>query len=482
MREPVKLRLFVEHTRIERNNLLMKKHNLIIWITVGCISLVATFIGMICAETTEQFLISLLPLIYILSITLSGTFQKLIDSSSPGFMIINFLYFIKCVVYPVISVISGTTYDSGNNDTIYAICMEIGEVVVIYVVFFIYTKYNSNQQPVCSKYSLIQNHMEKGHIVTLFFLLLVLGICIVYPRALSSYNFFTVKSLTIIYEGISESDSNGIIALIIKISRYVLTAYLLGFYYRKYEQTRKVVYIFYAVIIVGLTMMIVRGVSRSDFVIPGICGYFLLIRMFPKYKKTISILLLGCLVIVFLTFTSMRYGPMESLSHISETLQAYFCCEKNMVKAIEARRIYGNEIGINTLVSDLFGNWTKVGGLFRKYYNISDYFNFTYHGHTYAVDQIVPTIGQAYMQFGVLGTYTYTVFMVILALKFDSKYRKSDKIDFSYLYLYGAVKCATTLMGNLKIFSATVFNVLFPMWLLFYLNQKMAIAKKRGAL
>lgn len=83
------------------------------------------------------------------------------------------------------------------------------------------------------------------------------------------------------------------------------------------------------------------------------------------------------------------------------------------------------------------------------------------------------------MQFGVLGTYTYTVIMVTACLALDKKYRQSDKIDFSYLYLYGAVKCAVTLMGNLKIFSATVFNVLFPMLLLFWLNSKMIVKEKR---
>ena len=69
--------------------------------------------------------------------------------------------------------------------------------------------------------------------------------------------------------------------------------------------------------------------------------------------------------------------------------------------------------------------------------------------------------------------------MVITCLVLDEKYRQSDKIDFSYLYLYGAVKCAMVLMGNLRIFSATVFNVLFPMTILFWLNLKMMIKEKR---
>ena len=99
----------------------IKKFNFIIWFIGVFISLVVTFSGSICAETTEQLLTCLLPLVYILCVTLSGAFSKFIDTSSPGIMIINCLYFVKCIVYPFVSVMSGMTYNSGNNDVIYAI-------------------------------------------------------------------------------------------------------------------------------------------------------------------------------------------------------------------------------------------------------------------------------------------------------------------------------------------------------------------------
>lgn len=456
----------------------IKKHNLVAWMAVIFISIVAAMLGMIYSETTEQFIMSLLPLAYMVAVTLSGAFLTFIDSSSPGFMIVNILYFVKCVIYPVVNVISGTTYTS--SDTLYAILLEIGEIFVIYFVFFLYTKFGSSfRRNTCSEYSSIQNHLVDDRFVILIFLLLVLAICIFLPQALNGYNFFTVESLEIIYEGISEEDTSGAIALIIKISRYVLTAYLLGFCYRKYQQTGNASYIVLAVFVVGATMMIVRGVSRSDFVIPGACGYFLLLRMFPRQTKIISFSLLGCLAVVFITFSVMRFGATDSLEDLSKTLQAYFSCEKNMATAIAARREYGNEIGIRTLLSDLCGNWAGVGELFRDHYNISEYFNFAYYGHTYSVDQIVPTIGQAYMQYGSFGTYAYTVFMVIACLTLDKKYRQNDKIEFSYMYLYGTVKCSVTLMGNLKIFSATVFNILLPMLLLFWLNARLTIREKR---
>lgn len=460
----------------------IKKYNYIVWIIGIVLSLVASFIGMVCSKTTEQLFMCLLPLVYILSVTLSGAFLKFVDSSSPGLMLINGLYFVKCVVYPFVSVISGTTYNPGNNDTIYAIVLELGEIVVIYMVYFLYSlysRYNDRKSGVCVKFSSMQNHLNNGRFITFCFLMAVCVIIIVSPSSLSGYNFFTVESLEIIYEGISEADTSGVVALSIKVARYVLTAYLIGYCYRKYEQTKMMRYIVLAVVIVGATMMIVRGVSRSDFAIPGACGYFLLIRIFPKKKKMITVSILGCLVIVFVTFSLMRYSENVSLSDFSNTLQSYFCCEKNMANAIAARRIYSDEINFDTLLSDLFGNWAVVGKMFRDNINISEYFNFTYYGHAYSVDQIVPTIGQAYMQFGIFGTYSYTIIMVIACLVLDKKYRQSDKIDFSYLYLYGTVKCAVTLMGNLKIFSATVFNVLFPMLVLSWLNSKMAIKEKR---
>lgn len=455
----------------------IKKYNLTIWIISIIISVIASFLGMVCAKTMEQFLLCFLPLVYILSVTLSGAFLNFIDSSSPGLMIINCLYFIKCVVYPFISVISRTTYSSGNRDTMFAIYLELGEVIVIYTVYYIYCKFDSSCLKGCIEYSPYQNNLRNGKFITFCFLIVVLLVIICFPGELGGYNFFTVESLDIIYAGISEADTSGAISLMIKVARYVLTAYLLGRCYRKYKQTNLARYWILAITVVALTMMIVHGVSRSDFVIPGACGLFLLIRMFPKQRKIISVSLLGCLAIVFITFSLMRYGKAGSVADIAKTLQAYFCGEKNMAKAIEARRLFGDDIGINTFLSDLFGNWAGIGALFRNHYSISEYFNFAYYGYKYTVDQIVPTIGQAYMQFGFLGTYVYTIVMAIVCLTFDKKYRQCSKIDFSYLYLYGSVKCAVTLMGNLKIFSATVFNVLFPMFLLFWLNSKMSLKK-----
>ena len=104
--------------------MIIKVYNLLSWIAVLLLSLAAVFGIVLCADATEQYLMALLPLVYILSISLSGAFLNLIDSSRPGFMVIHFLYFIKCVVYPFINVISGSTYISGNNDTIYAIALE----------------------------------------------------------------------------------------------------------------------------------------------------------------------------------------------------------------------------------------------------------------------------------------------------------------------------------------------------------------------
>lgn len=456
----------------------IKKSNFIIWIIGTSVACFSTILGMVYAETNEQVIISLLPIAYILAVTLSGALFKFVDSRKPGVTIINVLYFIKCVIYPCVSVTSGTTYNSTNNDTIYAVLLELGEVIIIYLVYFFYDRFNERHSEECLDYLTIQDHLDNGNFITVCFLLIVACIVVALPDSLSEYNFFTLDSIETIYERKSKADINGIVSLLIKVSRYVFTAYLLGFCYRKYKRTIKIRYIVLAVVIVGISMMIVRGVSRSDFVIPGLCGYFLLLRMFPKQKKAISASLLGCLTVVFVTFSATRYGKITSMVEFSQTLQAYFCCEKNMANAIAAKRIYGDAIGLNTLLSDLFGNWAGIGKFFRAEYNISEYFNYTFYGHTFSVDQIVPTIGQAYMQFGVLGIYIYTIIMVYVCLILDKKYRQSVNIDFSYLYLYGTVKCAVTLMGNLKIFSATVFNVLLPMLLLFILNSKIKLRRR----
>lgn len=457
----------------------IKKYNFIIWIALLLVCWVDFFIVFLYSLTTEQILMSFLPLVYIFAVTFSGAFKTWIDFSSPGFMIVNGMYFIKCVVYPFVNIISNTTYTTMNRDTLFAIILEIGEVVIIYLIFFLYNRFYPSRLENNKEYAAEQNHLDNGRFLVAWFFIFVVAIVLAFPSSLRAYHFFTVASLEIIYSGLSEASANGIAAWIIKLARYILVAYACGWFFCKYNKTGKTRYWLGALVLVGFTVMIVYGVSRSDFVIPGLCGYFLLVRLFPRKARLISFSLIGLLAMVFVTFSLMRFEEMNSLRELSESLQAYFCCEKNMAIAILAKRRYFHEIDFQTMLSDLLGNWAGIGRLFRQHYNISEYFNFVYHGHQLAVDQIVPTVGQSYMQFGGFGVYLYTAIMTVFCLTMDKKYRESDKIEFSYLYLYATVKCAITLMGNFKIFSATAFNVLLPMFLLFWFNQKFAVKRRK---
>ena len=104
----------------------------------------------------------------------------------------------------------------------------------------------------------------------------------------------------------------------------------------------------------------------------------------------------------------------------------------------------------------------------------------TFYGSSISADQIVPTIGQSYIQFGGIGTYIYTVIMSLLIMTFDRKYCLSTKVENSYLLLLGSVKCAITLMGSFKIFMATMLNTIMPIAVLFYFNSLLSVGRGRS--
>lgn len=454
----------------------IKKSNFTLLVIVFASFIFSMTAGLCFAKTTEQTLMALLPLVYFVSLMFSGAYKSFIGTDKPGFSIVNILYFVKCVVYPAVSILSNSTYVSFKSETHTAILMEYGELLVIYVIYYCFEKFAVKKPLVDYQTSTMGLH--GGKIVLILFIALSVVIVALTPTVLSKYSIFMFATGD---AGLNEvSENSGPAEVAINLSKIILVILICNLCYAKYQKSHKSIYVVLSILSVCLSASIVSGVSRSSFVIPGICGFILLIRLFPSKKKLIFFIIMGIIVSAFATITIIRFGTNNSLEEISYTLQAYFCGEKNMAIAIETRELYGDQINIRTFFSDICGNWMAVGGLFRDYTNISEYFNLTFYGSNIAVDQIVPTVGQSYIQFGPAGTYLYTIIMTCIIMFFDRGFSSSKKVDFSYIYLYGTVKCAVTLMGNFKIFSATAFNILLPIFILFFLNQALSLKKRGG--
>lgn len=475
-----------------RSKIVMKLRMRGAWPVLFLLTIIVSIIEMVVPCKVEGYqLLPILPLTYGVMVTLSGAGNAFVSIETPGLSIVNILYFIKSVLYTLLQQLSGATntafITTTSRENVIATILNIIEVIVIYSVMAYYISRRENRSGITRLADVDTSSIGNKRNVFLFvFFGFVIFLIIRTPSVLYKYNFFTVSSLDLIRENAKNSDTGNITSVLVDLAKSILPVMVCKWAYKKHIETGKTIYIGYALILLSLLTMVVTGVSRTSFVVTGVSSCFLLMRLFPEKRSIISRVYLIVLIIVFTSFSMMRFSNFlgmrgnsagARIDSISNTLQAYFCGIQNMGAAIRTKETFSTEIGINTFLSDLLGNWMGIGTLFRGTTNITQYFNETIHAHVLSYDQIIPTIGQSYVQFGLIGTYIYTIIMCIIIGKCDNKIGKSESIEFYYLYLLMTVKCAVTLMGNMRIFMASMLNTFIPLFVIFYFNRRI-VGKK----
>ena len=421
---------------------------------------------------------ALIPLTYAIMVTVSGAGNNFLCKYMPGMTCVNIIYFGKSCIYPFFQSITHNDYMLDEHLNL-AVLLTIGEIVVIYSVFWVLKHRKKELQSVISEFEL-NNILTLNKVVILGFLALTALLILVYPSVLNDYNFFFVRSTDVIKQKASMNTSPSIASIFVGWAKFILPVIVYQACYVKYKKTNKNRYVIFAFACVLIVSTIVEGVSRSSFVLPALCSFCLLIRLFPKQTKKITAFFVTVLCCVFLVFTVTKFGSVvgsdgSPVAGITDTLQAYLCGYKNMEISIKTEELYGSSIGVDTLLSDLLGNWMGIGKLFRDSPSTSQFFNFTMYGNTKSVDQIIPTVGQSFLQFGPFLPYVYTIIMMIVIVNSDRKYRTEKRIDYAYLLLYISIKCAITLMGNFKIFMANVLNTVLPIFIILYLNHHFVV-------
>jgi oligosaccharide repeat unit polymerase len=446
--------------------------NKALWMVLSIIAIIISGIMIFNAKESYYYISALLPVCYVIMLSITGICRSFIDTNAPGLSILNVFYYVKSVIYPLISLVSGYRISASNSEITTALLLEFFEIIIIYLTCAICRNIGGKSNP--KEYSLYQTSTKNGHVILTLFFMFVFALILIHPSVLYKYNFVTVSSIDIVKARSAEAYDGSFVSVMVTLGKTALTAILCKNLYIKYRDSGRKFYFFLSVLVVCFFTMIVTEVSRSSFVIPSLCGLFLLLRLYPENKKITLGVVGGVLLAGFLVFSVTRFGDSflnDTLEGTAKSLESYFCGVKNMVVAMRARNNYASEIGFSTFLSDVFGNWMGIGKLFRDTTNINQYFNLTYYGSSVAIDQICPTIGQSLIQFGYLGTYIYTILMSVILIKCDRKYNDSEKIEISYLYLLLAVKCAVTMMGNFKIFMATVLNQFLLLALLFFINE-----------
>lgn len=402
-----------------------------------------------------------------------------------GLTVFNFVLLIRYFLLPffkafTVDDLSTLRYVPMASNTETGIWIMVFELLFSFIFVHIFAKRIYKNKKTQSVYKPLNSKF-----ILVIFLIIGIGIVAIFPSIIDRYNFF------IISEGIEKANLsiNDLFLIVVDLSLIIIPILILNKLKNKYDRYPSLKYVLLSLIFILPFITIFTGTSRLSVVIPTVAWLVILIKLYPKYKKAISVFVITTLLIVFTSLSLyMQFGVTTNnsqasepftLSTVSNTINAYFSGPDNMGIAVEMRNVYGNQIGLDTLKNDLIYN---VAGLswFADSSNTSTlWFNRLIYGNWSSVDQIVPMSGQGYAYFGFLGAPLFLIITLMLMMFFDNKIGNEDRIEYIYIYVFLTMRMAMVMMLSLGSVYSIFTNIFLPLVIVFTLNRRILIKKPR---
>lgn len=400
----------------------------------------------------------------------------------PGLILLYIITFIRYVIMPILLketyYYRDARYQPENTSLNIAILIMIVELISIALMVIIFYKIpNSNK--IVAELSKEENQNRKlmlGFVLIICFIIVLRN-----PNVLKFFNFFLIQESTQIY---TQEALNASTLQVLAISwiRVLLPVLWIKCCKEKLLKTKNDIWCYIAMIGPLLAITFFNGTSRSSIIMPAYAYTLILGKTFPKYKKRIQISIISVASIAVLSLTLFKsFGHnVNSVNSINiqwlaNYLQAYFGGPHNMAIAIETKKMFINEIGIGTFLSDILGPITIIGKPFRNSLSTPELFNYKFFGSNVSFDQVIPTAGESYMFFGILGCCIFSMIIVYIICKLDFNYFKEESIELGFLYAITACQAAFNLPQNLTILLSNLYNTFIPMLILFLLNRKLVV-------
>src|SRR5699024_3214060 len=120
-----------------------------------------------------------------------------------------------------------------------------------------------------------------------------------------------------------------------------------------------------ALLIVLFSISYFSGTSRNLILIEALAYIYLLLRIFPAYKKRILSITLSGLSTILMLITFMRFYETKSITeglvnynfvNMSSMLNAYFAGQQNVAIGVKTIQTYSTDYSIFILFKDVLAN------------------------------------------------------------------------------------------------------------------------------
>lgn len=455
------------------------------------VAMVAITVAFIVAVNTyhvqgDEYLF-LLPLLYGILFFLMPSLWKY-RQGNIGMTVLNIVIFTRYVVAPLFRALSidGPNIRGivpSNTGIQYGIIIIIVELLITFIVVQllaqrIYEKKFQTQKPF---------HPLKSRILLFLMLFLGLGLIGVFPQLLDRYNFFIVTDS--IERMNIDLPLSGLLILITDLILVIFPIIMLDFFKKRYDKNPNFKYVLFSIAAILPSITIFKGTSRFSVLIPTVAFMVILIKLYPRYKKQLILLISSLLIIVFISvtlYTQFGYTQGDSLDSTMDTneiaynFDAYMSGPDNMGRVIDLKNTFESNLTIETFKNDLFNNVALLSNFSDSKNTTTAWFNLFLYGHDRSSDQIVPLSGQSYLHFGPLGMPLFLIITIILMMYFDSKVRFENRIEYVYIYVYLVMYMSMAMMVSFGSIYPIFTNLLIPVLILFKLNRTISVKKSHS--
>lgn len=403
------------------------------------------------------------------------------------------MMFLKYVLTPFTIVLTNSYYGTGigygiqpqSENVEFSIWLTLYECITIFIVTKIY-KMHLYKKQIEKRESKEESEKVKKNT---YKVLIVLGImCLIiiskYLPKLISNNFLIISSE--VSQNNIDGEHSGIYSVLYSFAKIFLFIGIVEFIVTRYKDNSKIVAIIYIIISI-LYLGLNTGISRWAMLIPILQMVYIAIKIFPKNKKII-ITTLSILAIVSITSITIYKFNIEiqdnesklvkSTTELAKSMQSYLSGPRNIALAVEMKEVYYENISFSTIINSTFSsvpyisNFINTNDRFAKYYN--DYI----FGNDKWEDQIIPSIGEGYALFGIIGCNIFTIIYVFLVIYFDKKLENERDIKYIFVYSYICIRFANSLGLNLAILMSSFLGKMVPLIILFKCIDKLNIKNR----
>ena len=379
-------------------------------------------------------------------------------TSSLTVAIVYSLFFMRMVIIPVYGIVDG--YFTGDvSSTLSENCsisvgLSLYEYVAVCFILFIFVSNKQSNNAVTKSLYLYGSKYFYDIVI-----LIALVLFVIRGRSMGFFEF-GFKSIGGDLERSGDIEGGGLLRILYSLGITFIYLLLTSYFANKYRSTASHKYVTYSIIIAMVMISIISGERRTSQLYKGFACIWLLVGLYPLYKKqtTRSLVIVAAIIIAGMTLYKQYHAFLyesyaEALSHArgvgmsTGMLDAYFYGLNTISKNISFADT--GHLGITNLLYDLARNIFGLNYFVPRGYPLtSELYNLTLSYGESETGYLLSSVGYGYAFFGIVLAPLFTCINVLAMLLLEKAMRSTSSLEMSYIWAFIFMRFGFGFLGS----------------------------------